>query len=73
MEKPSSPERGRRWPFRRKSRSGAGRPRRPLRTIALLPTLITLANGVCGTVAVFKIGIGLAKGGEALYFLSPAL
>ena len=61
MERPSSPEPGshRRWPFRR-----SGRPR-PLRTVALLPTLITLGNGVCGVVAILQIGMGLAKGGEA--------
>jgi CDP-diacylglycerol--serine O-phosphatidyltransferase len=55
VEKPSSPESGRRWPFRR-----SNRPRR-LRSIALLPTLITLGNGVCGVIAVFKIGVGLAE------------
>lgn len=55
MERPSSPEPGsaRRWPFRR-----AFRPRR-LRSIALLPTLITLGNGVCGVAAIFSVGIGL--------------
>jgi CDP-diacylglycerol---serine O-phosphatidyltransferase len=48
VERPSSPEpSNKRWGFRR--------PRR-LRTIALLPTLITLGNGVCGVVAIFKIG-----------------
>jgi len=47
VERPSSPEQSKRWGFRR--------PRR-LRTIALLPTLITLGNGVCGVVAIFKIG-----------------
>jgi CDP-diacylglycerol--serine O-phosphatidyltransferase len=50
VERPSSPELGKRWGFRR--------PRR-LRTIALLPTLITLGNGVCGVMAVFKVGLGL--------------
>ena len=47
MERQSSPEQSKRWGFRR--------PRR-LKTIALLPTLITLGNGVCGVVAIFKIG-----------------
>lgn len=46
MERPSSPELGRR------------RPRR-LRTVALLPTLITLGNGVCGVMAIFKVGMAL--------------
>ena len=53
MERPSSPEQSKRWGFRR--------PRR-LRTIALLPTLITLGNGVCGVVAIFKIGEYMAGG-----------
>jgi len=53
VERPSSPEQGKRWGFRR--------PRR-LRTIALLPTLITLGNGVCGVVAIFKIGEFMAGG-----------
>ena len=52
MERPSSPEPGRRWGFRR--------PRR-LRTIALLPTLITLGNGICGVMAIFKIGMGMTE------------
>ena len=52
MERPSSPEQGKRWGFRR--------PRR-LKTIALLPTLITLGNGVCGMVAIFKIGQFMAN------------
>jgi CDP-diacylglycerol--serine O-phosphatidyltransferase len=52
VERQSSPEQSRRWGFRR--------PRR-LRTIALLPTLITLGNGVCGMVAIFKIGQYLAN------------
>jgi len=47
VERQSSPEQSKRWGFRR--------PRR-LKTIALLPTLITLGNGVCGVVAIFKIG-----------------
>ncbi|HYE98177.1 MAG TPA: CDP-diacylglycerol--serine O-phosphatidyltransferase [Planctomycetota bacterium] len=55
MEKQSSHEPGRRWPFRRSSRP------RPVRSIALLPTLITLGNGVCGVVAIFRIGMGLAE------------
>ncbi len=55
MERPSSPEPGKRWGFRR--------PRR-LRTIALLPTLITLGNGVCGVVAIFKTGQFMAVGNE---------
>jgi CDP-diacylglycerol--serine O-phosphatidyltransferase len=58
VEKPSSHEPGRRWALRR--------PRR-LRTIALLPTLITLGNGVCGMVAIFKIGQGLAEGRMGLF------
>jgi CDP-diacylglycerol--serine O-phosphatidyltransferase len=52
VERQSSPEQSKRWGFRR--------PRR-LRTIALLPTLITLGNGVCGMVAIFKIGQYLAN------------
>jgi len=55
VERPSSPEPNKRWGFRR--------PRR-LRTIALLPTLITLGNGVCGVVAIFKIGQYMAGGNE---------
>ncbi len=55
MERPSSPEPNRRWGFRR--------PRR-LRSIALLPTLITLGNGVCGVVAIFKTGQYMAAGNE---------
>ncbi|RPH50635.1 MAG: CDP-diacylglycerol--serine O-phosphatidyltransferase [Planctomycetota bacterium] len=47
MARQSSPEQSKRWGFRR--------PRR-LKTIALLPTLITLGNGVCGVVAIFYIG-----------------
>lgn len=50
MERPSSPESARRWGFRR--------PRR-LRTIALLPTLITLGNGVLGMIAIMMVGQGL--------------
>ena len=53
MERPSSPESNKRWGFRR--------PRR-LRSVALLPTLITLGNGVCGVVAIFKIGEYMAGG-----------
>jgi CDP-diacylglycerol--serine O-phosphatidyltransferase len=52
VERPSSPEPGKRWGFRR--------PRR-LRTIALLPTLITLGNGICGVMAIFKIGTGMTE------------
>lgn len=55
MERQSSPEQSKRWGFRR--------PRR-LRTIALLPTLITLGNGVCGVVAIFKTGQFMANGNE---------
>jgi len=55
VERQSSPEQGKRWGFRR--------PRR-LRTIALLPTLITLGNGVCGVVAIFKTGQFMASGNE---------
>ena len=55
MERQSSPEQNRRWGFRR--------PRR-LRSIALLPTLITLGNGVCGVVAIFKTGQFMAAGNE---------
>jgi len=55
VERPSSPEPGRRWGFRR--------PRR-LRTIALLPTLITLGNGVCGVMAIFRTGLGLIDHSE---------
>jgi CDP-diacylglycerol--serine O-phosphatidyltransferase len=55
VERLSSPEPGRRWGFRR--------PRR-LRTIALLPTLITLGNGVCGVMAIFKIGLGMTEHNE---------
>lgn len=53
MERPSSPEPSKRW-----------RPRR-LRTIALIPTLITLGNGVCGVLAILQIGYGLALDKEA--------
>jgi len=53
VERPSSPEPNKRWGFRR--------PRR-LRSVALLPTLITLGNGVCGVVAIFKIGEYMAGG-----------
>ncbi len=69
MDRPSSPEpsSGRRWPFRR-----SWRPRR-LRTIALLPTLITLGNGVCGAVAIFRIGEGLYLDGKATCFQTAAL
>lgn len=62
MEKPSSPESGRRWPFRRSSR-----PRR-LRSVALLPTLITLGNGICGVLAIFRIGIGLSEHNPRLFY-----
>jgi CDP-diacylglycerol--serine O-phosphatidyltransferase len=55
VERQSSPEQNKRWGFRR--------PRR-LRTIALLPTLITLGNGVCGVVAIFKTGQFMAAGNE---------
>jgi len=55
VERQSSPEQSKRWGFRR--------PRR-LRTIALLPTLITLGNGVCGMVAIFKIGQYMSNGNE---------
>jgi len=55
VERQSSPEQSKRWGFRR--------PRR-LRTIALLPTLITLGNGVCGVVAIFKTGQFMAGGNE---------
>lgn len=65
MEKLSSPEPSKRWPFRR-----PWRPRR-LRTIALLPTLITLGNGVCGMVAIARIGMGMANGRE-IYFQQAA-
>jgi len=57
VERQSSPEQSKRWGFRR--------PRR-LRTIALLPTLITLGNGVCGVVAIFKTGQYMANGNERL-------
>lgn len=55
MERQSSPEQNKRWGFRR--------PRR-LRTIALLPTMITLGNGVCGVVAIFKTGQYMLGGNE---------
>jgi CDP-diacylglycerol--serine O-phosphatidyltransferase len=55
VERQSSPEQSKRWGFRR--------PRR-LKTIALLPTLITLGNGVCGVVAIFKTGQFMAGGVE---------
>ncbi len=56
MERQSSPEpSNKRWGFRR--------PRR-LRTIALLPTMITLGNGVCGVVAIFKTGQYMLGGNE---------
>jgi CDP-diacylglycerol--serine O-phosphatidyltransferase len=57
VERQSSPEQSKRWGFRR--------PRR-LRTIALLPTLITLGNGVCGVVAIFKTGQYMAGGNEKI-------
>ena len=57
MERQSSSEQGKRWGFRR--------PRR-LRTIALLPTLITLGNGVCGVIAIFKTGQFMAGGNERI-------
>ncbi|HZE99457.1 MAG TPA: CDP-diacylglycerol--serine O-phosphatidyltransferase [Planctomycetota bacterium] len=56
MERQSSPEQNKRW-------GGFRRPRR-LRSIALLPTLITLGNGVCGVVAIFKTGQYMATGNE---------
>ncbi len=65
MEKPSSPEPGRRWPFRR-----SNRPRR-LRSVALLPALITLGNGVCGMTAILRIGMGLASH-ETRHFTTAA-
>jgi CDP-diacylglycerol--serine O-phosphatidyltransferase len=55
VERQSSPEQSKRWGFRR--------PRR-LRTIALLPTMITLGNGVCGVVAIFKTGQFMMGGNE---------
>jgi CDP-diacylglycerol--serine O-phosphatidyltransferase len=58
VERPSSPEQSKRWGFRR--------PRR-LRTVALLPTLITLGNGVCGVVAIFRTGIGLMADRDGAY------
>lgn len=61
MDKASSPESGRRWPFRR-----SARPRR-LRSVALLPTLITLGNGICGMIAIFRIGMGLAEHNPRLF------
>lgn len=59
MEKPSSPESA-------ASSSGGGRwrwkkPRR-LKHIALLPAFITLANGVCGFLALLKTAQGLTAG-----------
>jgi CDP-diacylglycerol--serine O-phosphatidyltransferase len=65
VEKPSSPEPGRRWPFRRSTRP------RKIRSIALLPTLITLANGVCGVAAILRIGMGLAAH-DTKYFYTAA-
>lgn len=65
MEKPSSPEPGRRWPFRRSARP------RKIRSVALLPTLITLGNGVCGVIAVLRIGMGLSEN-DPKYFYSAA-
>lgn len=65
MEKPSSPEPGRRWPFRRSNRP------RKIRSVAILPTLITLGNGVCGLLAIFRIAMGLADK-EPKYFISAA-
>jgi CDP-diacylglycerol---serine O-phosphatidyltransferase len=54
VEKPSSPESapssGGRWRWRRSRR---------LRHIALLPAFITLANGVCGFLAILKTAQGL--------------
>jgi CDP-diacylglycerol---serine O-phosphatidyltransferase len=67
VEKPSSPEpgSGRRWPFRRSARP------RKIRTVALLPTLITLGNGVCGVAAIFRIGMALAEN-EVKHFYAAA-
>ena len=65
MEKPSSPEPGRRWPFRRTARP------RQIRTVALLPTLITLGNGVCGVAAIFRIGMALGEN-EVKHFYAAA-
>ncbi len=65
MERPSSLEPSKRWPFRR-----PWRPRR-LRTIALLPTLITLGNGLCGMMAIGKIGMGMADG-KPIHFQQAA-
>lgn len=64
MEKPSSPEftapsgggGGGRWRFKK--------PRR-LRHIALLPAFITLANGVCGFLALLQTAQGLTAGSVA--------
>ncbi len=39
--------------------------------MALLPTLITLGNGVCGTVAILRIGMGMADGNPR-YFQQAA-
>jgi len=66
VERPLSPEPSKRWPFRR-----PWRPRR-LRTIALLPTLITLGNGVCGMAAIVRIGMGLAGDGNPRCFQQAA-
>ncbi len=58
MEKPFSPESP-------AARGGLGRRRRRLRHIALLPTLLTLGNGVCGFTAILKIGEGLTQAANA--------
>lgn len=55
MERPSSQRRGKRWGLRR---------RRPLLKIALLPAVITLGNGVCGTIAILQVGIALHRIGQ---------
>lgn len=65
MEKPSSPESARRWAFRRPWKP------RPLRTVALLPTLITLGNGICGMLAIGRTGMGIADD-RMIYFQQAA-
>lgn len=65
MERPSSPESVRRPAVRRPWRP------RPLRTVVLLPTLITLGNGICGMLAIGRTGMGMADA-KALYFQQAA-
>jgi len=48
-------------PGRRRFRFWRFRPRR-VRTVAVLPTLLTLGNGICGFIAIVQIGKGMSSG-----------